>query len=90
MNYSDPYRERIPKQHLRYKKRWCWEWKKALGIGGIFAGFGFSQLLLIMILDLPRHDYRVPFVRMALALFFFTIFALCGIGRKVIEEYYSE
>jgi hypothetical protein len=90
MNYSNPYRLPYPKQFLKYKKRWVWEFKRALEIGGIFVTVGICQLLLILMIDLPRHDYRVPFVRMALALLLFIFSALCGIDRKVIKEYYSE
>jgi len=90
MNYSSPYRQQASRQLHRFKKKLSWDFKQALGIGGTFAGFGMAQLLLILIIDLPKHDCRVPFVRMALALFFFTLFALCGICRKVIKEYYLE
>jgi hypothetical protein len=86
MKYSDPYRERIPKSITVKVKKWGWDFNKAFRIGGLVSSIGIGQLLLILILDLPRHDYRAPFVRLGLALFSFAIFASSGIVIKTITK----
>lgn len=86
MNYSDPYRQRIPRPVIKKIIKWTWDWRQALRIGGPIIGIGIAQLLLILAIDVPKHDCRTPFVRMVLALILFLIPACFGIRRKIIDK----